>query len=113
MDNQRARARHYFLPTGSSSGQRLLWPLTGMTRFFTYRPLPFRHWPPFCFTASSAETELKTMFKAYRDNESGATTLEYAVIAALVSIGGLKSIHCITLDCLLPLFENAAKHLAG
>lgn len=46
-------------------------------------------------------------------DRDGAVTVEYAIVAALISLGGLKSIHCITVYCLVPLFQGASKGLGG
>ena len=53
------------------------------------------------------------MIKSFITNESGAASVEYALVAALVSVAGLKSLHCITMYCLAPTFSNIAAFLQG
>lgn len=51
------------------------------------------------------------MTKFLRD-EQGAMSIEYALIATLVSLGGLKSAHCITIYCIAPVFEKLANYMS-
>lgn len=53
------------------------------------------------------------MFKSFFKDSSGAVSVEYALIAGLVSIAGLKSVHCITLYCIIPAFNDLANFFQG
>jgi len=46
--------------------------------------------------------------KQFAQNNSGAVALEYALIVSLVSLTGLKSLHCITVYCIAPVFADLA-----
>ncbi len=53
---------------------------------------------------------MKQITKFLQD-EQGAMSLEYALIAVLVSLGGIKSVHCITIYCIAPVFEKLANYM--
>ena len=46
------------------------------------------------------------MLKHYFANTSGAVTVEYALVGSLLSLTALKSLHCITIYCLVPTFGD-------
>ena len=53
------------------------------------------------------------LIKKFAKSDDGAVSLEYAIVAAMISLAGLKSIHCITCYVILPIFEDASKFIAG
>lgn len=53
------------------------------------------------------------IFKNYLNDESGATTIEYALTAALIGMAAIKSIHCIGEYCLKPMFSGLAAGVEG
>ncbi len=48
------------------------------------------------------------IIKKFANDESGAVALEYALVVTLVSLAGLKSLHCITVYCIAPVFTDLA-----
>lgn len=42
----------------------------------------------------------------FAKNENGAMSVEYAVTGAVISVGAVKSLHCITVYCLIPQFSG-------
>ncbi len=48
------------------------------------------------------------IIRKFANDQSGAVALEYALIAILVSLAGLKSVHCITVYCIAPVFADLA-----
>lgn len=55
---------------------------------------------------------MKSFFSRYKMDITGAVTVEYAIIAALVSLGGLKSAYCIAVHCIAPSFEALARFMS-
>lgn len=53
------------------------------------------------------------ILKNYLNDESGATTIEYALTAALIGMAAIKSIHCIGEYCLKPMFSGLAAGVEG
>ncbi len=45
------------------------------------------------------------MIKSYISNIDGAVTVEYSIMVALVSLGCIKSMHCIAVHCIAPTFD--------
>ncbi|HEY9217780.1 MAG TPA: Flp family type IVb pilin [Phenylobacterium sp.] len=52
------------------------------------------------------------LFARFRRNRSGATAIEYGLIAALIAVGLLAGLHAFG-DALLAWYENIASGLEG
>lgn len=50
---------------------------------------------------------MNALIGLWRD-EAGTAAIEYALIGTLVSLAGIKSLHCITAYCIAPLFNYLA-----
>ncbi len=50
-------------------------------------------------------------FKDYITNTSGATTIEYALTATVISLAAIKSIHCIGEYCIKPMFSGMSESI--
>ena len=48
------------------------------------------------------------MIRRFLSDTSGAMSVEYALVATLISLIGLKSVHCVTVYCLAPTFSDIA-----
>lgn len=56
---------------------------------------------------------IATTFKQFAGNDAGTTSIEYGLIAALISVVAIKSIHCTAIYMIIPMFENISAAVAS